>query len=749
MNRMNGKRYEWVVTAVILAALCLAGAQPATVSAQATKQLTVERIWGQPSLSGTLLQGLQWSPDGKWLSYFQRMGRGRDAQSEIWVMEAATGEKKVLVAADKLGSLFAPPAEPTRPAAATQPTGLGRLTPQRYFWAPDGQAMLIALQGGLYWFDVKTQAGKKLTSGEGAVRDPKISPDGKWVSFVREHNVWVVGVADGAEKQLTEDGREELLQGELDWVYPEELSINTAYWWSPDSKQIAFLEMDQRPVTKFPLVNFLSVTGETVTMRYPKAGDPNPIVRVGVVAATGGTPAWMDTGAEKDIYLARVDWLTDGKRLAIQRMNRAQNQLDLLFADAATGKSQAVLTEKDRYWVNVQDGLYFFADGKKFLWESERDGFNHIYLYGIDGKLVRQVTKGNWEVTQRRGMDEKNGLIYYESTEKSPIERQLYRISLNGGEATRLTKLDGTHSADMSPDMAYFRDNHSTAMTPTKQSLHRADGALVTMINDNAIGELAEFQRSPVEFSTITSPEGTKFHTMMVKPASFDATKKYPVLVYIYGGPHSQIVRDTWGGQNALWMQMMAQKGIIIFGLDNRGMAGRGHAFEAPVHRRMGEIELADQLVGVNHLKSLPYVDGNRIGIWGWSYGGYMTCYAMFNAADVFKAGFAGAPVTDWKNYDTIYTERYMGTPQNNAEGYKNSAPLTHAGKLKGKLLVAHGTGDDNVHFTNSVQLMEEIIRAGKDAELKIYPARGHGIGDAPARIQLFRRVTQFFLDNL
>ncbi len=380
------------LAALVLALLAAVspGAQQSASPAQAARPLTVERIYGAPNLSGRLTEGVEWSPDGKLLSYFHRTGAGVEAGTDIWVLDVATGERRVLVDSEKLQKLL-PPAAPSPPGKAQQ-TGLGRLEPQKYSWAPGGDALLFVSQGDLYWLDLKTQAVKRLTqpaAADGgtpesrAVQDPKISPDGRWVSFVRGYDLWVVNVATAEQKQLTHDGREEWMNGQLDWVYPEELDIHTAYWWSPDSSQIAYLQMDERPVTKYPLVNYLSYTGETQTMRYPKAGGANPIVRVGVVPVAGGSTRWMDTGGDRNVYLARVDWLRDSKRLAIQRLNRSQNKLELLFANAADGRAQTVLTEQDRYWINVRDDLYFFADGRRFLWSSERDAYRHLYLYDL------------------------------------------------------------------------------------------------------------------------------------------------------------------------------------------------------------------------------------------------------------------------------------------------------------------------------------------------------------------------------
>ncbi len=736
----------WKLARIAVCALLNLAAVCAT-QAQERKKLTVERIYGQPSLSGQLTTGVQWVPDGKSISYYQRSGSGRDAKTDIVVLNPANGEKVVLDS-DKWQALL--PRATEGGGIGNQATGLGRRAAQRYIWAPVGGLLLFVAEGNLYLYDLEQGKGRALTSGKDAVKDPKFSPNAEWVSFLRNHELWVVNVAYGKEWQITKGGSEDILNGELDWVYPEELSIGTAYWWSPDSTQVAFLQMDQSKVTKYPLVNHLSYTGAMETMRYPKAGDANPVVRVGVVAVAGGTPRWMDTGKETDQYIPRVAWLMDSKRLAIQRLNRAQNKLELLFNDAGSGEGRVMLTEEDpKAWVNIDDDWRFLKDGKRFLWGGERDGFRHLYLYDTNGKLVRQLTKGNWVVTGVDAVDEKNGLVYFTATEKSTIERHLYKVSLDGGSVTRITKEEGTHRISMSSDAAYFLDTYSNASTPPRQDIYRADGTKLQTLNENKVAELAEYGLSKTDYFQVKGADGTMLDAFMIKPPDFSPAKKYPVLINTYGGPHGQIVNNSWGATNALWHQMMAQKGYVIFGLDNRGMAARGHAFESHIYKRMGECELADQLAGVAWLKSQAWVDGARIGIWGWSYGGYMTTYSMLNAPDTFKAGFAGAPVTDWRQYDTIYTERYMSRPQDNAEGYKKSAPANAAAKLKGKLLIAHGTGDDNVHFSNTLELQEELIKAGKYAEIAFYPGRGHGITDTRARIQLFNRVTQFFLDNL
>ena len=710
----------------------------------AGKALTAERIYSEPSLSGLLTPGLEWTPDGKGLSYFETKGSNRGTKTELWVLDASSGERRLLVAADKLESIL--PASTSRP---TQATGLGRRAPSEYQWAPDGASILFQGPTALAWLDVKSQAGRTLVSGKATLADPKISPDGRYVSFVRDHNLWLVSVADGKERAVTQGGTEEIRKGELDWVYPEELDIKTAYCWAPDSSAIAYLEMDERNVSQYPLVDFSSPTGDAEMERYPTAGGANPIVRVFVVSLHGGEPRAMDTGTETDIYIPRVNWLPDGKHLAIQRLNRAQTRLDLLIADTATGKTHTVITEDDPNWINLSDDLYFLKDGKRFLWSSERSGYRHLYLFDFEGKQLTQLTKGDWEVSAVDAVDESKSLVYFTATEKSPLERQLYRVALDGTGFARLSKDAGTHAAVFAPDAAAFYDTYSNAATPQRQDLYRADGSRIAAINENKVAELADYHLSPMEFLTVKSRDGASLNASIIKPPDFNPQKKYPVLVHTYGGPHVQVVRDVWDNSNFLWHQLMAQKGYIIFSLDNRGSAGRGHAFETPLHFRIGAQELSDQRDGVQYLKSLPYVDPNRIGIWGWSYGGHMTLHAMFEAGDDFKAGFAGGPVTDWRYYDTIYTERYIGLPQKNEKGYQDSSPVKYAAQLKGKLLIAHGTGDDNVHYANTLSVINALIEAGKYVEVMAFPGRGHGASDQPARRVLMTRVTQFFLDNL
>src|SRR6266851_3812019 len=720
-------------------------AAPAAAAAPVSyKPLTVDHIYSQPGLSGRLTRGIAWTPDSKQLSFFESKGAGKEAKTELWVMDVANGQRRLLLSAEKLESLL--PAEAER---TTQATGLGRHAPAEYQWAPGGGALLFQGPTSLAWFDLKTQASRTLVSGKESIADPKISPDGLYMSLVRSHNLWLVSVSDGKERAFTEGGTEEVRKGELDWVYPEELEITTAYWWAPDSSAIAYLQMDESKVARYPLVDFSSPAGKAEEERYPPAGGGNPIVRVFVAPVGGGEARAMDTGENTDIYIARVNWLTDARHLAIQRLNRQQTVLDLLIADVTNGQTHTALNETDQYWINISNDLHFLKDGKRFLWSSERSGYRHLYLYDLEGKELAQLTKGEWEVSAVDAVDEAKGMVYFTGTAKSPLERHLYRVSFDGSAISRITVHNGTHGVNMAPDCAAFVDTYSDVTMPPRQDVARADGSLLRAMNENKVAELADYHLSAPQFLTVKAHDGTPLNAVMIKPADFEASKKYPVLVYTYGGPHAQVVLNAWGGNTGLWHQLMAQKGYIIFSLDNRGSAGRGHVFEEPIHYKLGAQELSDQLDGLAYLKSLPYVDAGRIGIWGWSYGGHMTLHAMFEAGVDFKAGFAGGPVTDWHFYDSIYTERYLGLLPEKEKEYRASSPIDRAAGLKGKLLIAHGTGDDNVHFANTLSLINELIEHEKYVEVLPFPGRGHGVSDAPARKVLMNRVTQFFLDNL
>jgi dipeptidyl-peptidase 4 len=739
--------FRFVVFVFLSAAIVF----PVLAQNSTAKDLTVERIFSAPSLSGNLAEGLEWTPDGKQISYIDDAGDG----PELWTIDRSTGEKKVLLDATTLKSVTQPEKE-----QAVQSTGLGRVQAENYAWSPDGSSILFIGSSDLMLVNLRSKAVKVLVSGDADVEDSKFSPDGKWISFVRDSNLWIVSSAGGAAKALTSGGSEEILKGKLDWVYPEELDCTTAYWWSPDSSKIAYYEMDERPVTRYPIMDMSSPIGSTEYTRYPQAGEANPIVRVGVVLLQSGDTKWMETGADTDVYIPRVSWLPDSRSVAIERLNRAQTQLDLLLADTRTGSSKIVLSETDKYWINVTNDLYFFSDGKKFLWSSERTGYRQFYLYDLSGQLLEQLTSGDSQVGGASGfgpeassppaVDEKQGFLFFVSNKDEIDGLQIYRLSLKDKTLKKLTAAPGTHVASFAPDASSFVDTFSDAATPPREDLYRADGTHLATITENRVPELTEYQLSPVEFFTVPARDGTPLHALMIKPRNFDSSRKYPVLIDVYGGPDVQQVIDAWRRTEYLWEEMLAQHGFIIFSLDNRGSFGRGHVFETPIYHHLGKIELQDQLAGVQYLKSQPYVDPSRIGIWGWSYGGFMTLNALLNAPGVFKIGISVAPVTDWHLYDSIYTERYMGRPGDNPEGYRDSSPVNQTASLRDSLLLVHSTGDDNVHFANTAELLNELIEHGKyPSDLILFPGRGHGITDRAARLLLFERISRFIFDNL
>jgi dipeptidyl-peptidase 4 len=709
----------------------------------AQSQLTVETIYGEPGLNGRPARALQWRPDGKDVAYLQTVGSGKGSKTELRAMDGGTGESRVLIATEQLKTLL--PSSNTTPK---QPTGAGRRPPAPFQFAPDGSGLLFQTQSSLTWYDLKTRSARILAPGNQPIWDAKISPDGRQVSFVFDHNVWLADVATGAAHQLTKGGTEALRKGDFDWVYPEELEIKSGHWWAPDSTSIAYLEMDVSAVTQYPIQDDPADPRTTFTQRYARAGEPNAVARLLVAPFDGSEPRVMDIGNDKECLIARVEWLPDGKHLAIQRFNRVQNRLDLLIADAATGHSRAVLTETDPAWVNFTDILYFFKDSSRFLWSSERSGFRHLYLYKIDGTEIGQITRGDWEVTAVDAVDETRALVYFTATEKSLLERQVYRIAFDGSGMTRISHGDGTHAARFAPGAAVFVDTYSNTATPPRQDLLRADGTRVATIDDSAAPELANYALSPMEFFTVKARDGETLYASMIKPPNFDPSRKYPVIVHTYGGP-SPVVRNNWGGANFLFHQMMAERGFIIFSVDNRGARGRGHAFETKVYRHVGVLELSDQQDGVAYLRSLPYVDGSRIGIWGWSYGGHMTLHAMFQAPQDFKVGVAGAPVSDWLDYDSIATERFLGLPKDNPGGYLEASPVNYVSGLQGKLLIAQGVGDDNVHFINSLIVVNAVIQLHKYIEVALFPGRGHPVSDSAAKIVLMNRVAAFFQDNL
>jgi dipeptidyl-peptidase 4 len=674
-----------------------------------------------------------WAPDGKHFVYF--------GDEDVRLYDVAAKSEKMLLSLEPLEKAAVPVPEPARFDWQNR-----RVSEDSLEWSQSGKQLLLSVKGDLFLFSLDTGSWEQLTATPEAERDPKLSPDGARVAFRRGHDLYMLQIAGRQVARLTDDGSATLLNAELDWVYPEELDLGTAYWWAPDSKRIAYLQFDIAREFTYPQVALGGLRAVAEPERYPQAGTPNPEVRVGVVPATGGATRWIDDlGDTRGFLISRLYWTPDSTKLAIERLNRVQNQLDLLLADAAAGTARSILSESDPYWINQNDLFRFLGDGQ-FLWGSERDGFCHLYLYSLDGKQRKRITEGDWEVTKIVGVDEVRQKIYYVSTEASPLERQLYSIKLNGKDRARISQGPGTHHISMSPTAGYYLDTFSSLTQPPRTTVHSTGGdewAVFREANRNLIDNYAILPQEMVSFKT---HDGSELYGRIIKPANFRAGEKYPAVVMVYGGPGAQTVRNAWEGAD--WAQVLAARGFAVWEMDNRGSSGRGHAFETPLYRRFGKTELADQLEGVRYLLEQGFVDPARLGIYGWSYGGFLTLYSLLNAPDVFRAGIAGAPVTNWRNYDTIYTERYLGLPAENAEGYRASSAIEYASKLKAKLLMVHNLEDDNVLFQNTLQMTEALERAGKIFHMLIYPQKSHGVS-GPYDRQLLEELTDFFEKNL
>lgn len=709
-----------------------------TLSASAqNKEITPEDIFLNPKFTGEYLYGTQWIPGQDAYSWVEK--NKETGVSDIMKYDCKTGEKSLLIPGSDLKNG-------------------DKVFPFSYYeWTKNGKDILLS--GILYARDIKTggelalynlesKTLRVIPSNGSELKIAQLSPDGKTLGYVKNNNLFTFELASGKETQLTFDGTDQIINGNFDWVYEEEFSIINGWKWSPDSKKIAFWRLDQTNVPQFKISIYDEKYLSFNEYKYPKAGDPNSLVKIGVIDLPNSSTSWVDLGAETDIYVPRIDWLTDSNVLSVQRLNRLQNKLDLLFADTETGATKLVLSETSDTWVEIQDNVFFLPDGKSFIWQSEKDGFNHLYLFSVDGKQIRQLTKGNWDVDKVLGFDKKSGVIYFSAAKEGPMNSDLYRVDVKNGRLTRLSQETGTHTISMNPDFTFYLDRYSTVSIPTKTRLHTVDGKLFRTILENRIESLKEYTVPVPEFTTIPGADGTPLSAYIMKPVDFDSTKKYPVLFYIYGGPGTQVVLNNWDFRYYAWHSMLTQKGYIIVAVDNRGTPNRGKAFKSVIYKNLGKAESDDQIAAAKWLGAKPWVNQSRIGIWGWSYGGFLSAYSLFKGNDTFKAAIAVAPVTNWKFYDSIYTERYMQTPQLNPDGYKN-APIDLAKNLKGNFLLIHGTADDNVHFQNSVELVRELQKQGKQFETMYYPDGYHGIGGSKIRYHLFVYMTNWLLKNL
>jgi dipeptidyl-peptidase-4 len=749
------KRFHLLVVSILVLA--------AAVQAQ-ERLLTIDDIFSadpkvRVNFNGVPTQ-LAWTADGRG---FRTMQAGK-----MMRLDAITGDtreffdSKRLAAALETGGIS--PAEAARISAS----------PALQF-SPDERSILISQGNDLWLYDTAAGTARRLTTTSAEELEPDFITDGKLISFVRGNDLFVYQLANGSEKQLTRDGGEKIFNGYLDWVYEEELygrGQKRGYWWSPDSKFIAFLRLDESPVPKFVLPNDIPIDQDIENTNYPQAGDPNPLVTLGIadvgktsiipnaaripqvgrrlpasIRRLGDSVEFVDLSAYKpeDLLISRVAW-SPNQTVVFQAQNREQTLLDLNAA-SADGTVKRLFRETSPAWVGINDNPFFLKDGS-FVFQSERDGWAHLYLFNKDGQLTRRITDGKWEVRTLYGVDEAGGWVYFSGTKDSPIAENIYRVKLTGGEVDKLTEVRGNHAASFNSTLTHFIDTWSDVNTPPQTRLFKADGTLERVLNENRVTALNDFKLGRPEFLKVKNRDGFEMEAQMIKPPDFDPSKKYPVISYTYAGPHAQSVVDRWGASRYMWHQMMAQKGYIIWICDNKTASGKGSESMWAVYKRFGETELRDIEDGVNYLKSLPYVDGSRIGLWGWSYGGFMTSYTMTHSSFI-KVGIAGGSVTDWRLYDSIYTERYMLTPQNNREGYDRSSVQRAAANLNGRLMLIHGVIDDNVHLQNTMQLAYEFQKAGKQFDLMLYPTARHGLTN-PAQIKhWYSMMTDYFVKNL
>lgn len=729
-----------------LAAIAALSALLGRPSGSAADPLTLERIFAAPDLSGPSLRAAQISPDGRYVTWLQGTEDNKD-RLDLWAHDIRAGKRLRLVDSTLLGPRDAPlaPEEAQRRERQRSSSLSGIL---EYAFAPDGRSILVPLGGDLWLYDLARGTARALVQTAAYETDAKFSPRGRYVSYVRDANLYVFDLASGRERALTHSGEGAVSFGVAEFIAQEEMDRNTGYWWSPDERRIAFTRVDESAVAQIERFEIDARETRLVQQRYPASGARNARVELYVATLALEEPVRIDLGPDPDIYLARVDWFPDGGSLAVQRQSRDQRRLDLLKADATSGRTRTLLTETSATWVELHRELTFLERAPRFVWASRRSGHQHLYLYDLDGRLIRPLTRGEWTLTPDadgravRGLDENKGQIYFLANERTPIERHLYAVALGdragpGASLERLTHSAGWHSIVMSRDARLWLETFSTPDQPPVVTLRDPHGRALASLVANRLDAQHPYypylgMHRPTEFGTLAARDGQALHFQLIRPREASPGQRFPVIVDIYGGPHAQRVRRAWGGHprsnEGFFRQFLAQRGYVVFTLDNRGSGFRGVAFESALHGRMGHVEVEDQLRGVEYLRSLPGVDPERIGIFGWSYGGYMSLMAAMSASDAYAAAVAGAPVTDWALYDTHYTERYLLTPQANPEGYAASSVLTHADGLRIPLLVVHGMADDNVLFTHSTALFARLQQLGKPFEIMVYPGGKHGL---------------------
>ena len=710
------------------------------LSAQ-NKEITLEDIWRTATFRGNSVLGLVSMNDGIHYTTIKKDTIFRFSYEKATAPEVIVAKSQLLIKGSTINI-------------------------DDYQFSADENKMLIASETeqiyrhstreNYYVYDRTTKTLNPVTRGEKQMH-ATFSPDGSKVGFVRGNNIFIKDLASGKETQVTTDGNQNnIINGATDWVHEEEFAFSVAYFWSPDSKKIAYYKFDESKVKEFSFDEFNNKLYPTqYRFKYPKAGEDNSIVTIHVYDLASASTKVMDIGKETDQYIPRVKWTMDANIVSIVRMNRHQNKLDIMFANAGTGETKTIYSETTDTYIDIHEGegdyVYFTGDKKNFIIMNESDGFNHLYLYDISGKLVNQITKGNWDVVNFKGIDEKTKTIFYTASETTAPERDIYSIQLNGSGKKKITVEKGTHIPEFSNGMKYYINSFSSANAPSSIAIYNSKGNQIRILENNGTltKKMQEFNLSKKELFMFKTTEGIELNAWMIKPPNFDLSKKYPVFLTFYGGPGRNMVNNSFDGAGYFWHQMLAQKGYIVMCVDNRGTGYRGVAFKKCTYKQLGKLEVADQIETAKYLGTLPYVDKTRIGTFGWSFGGYLSSLCITKGADYFKTAIAVAPVTNWRYYDNIYTERFMSLPQENANGYDDNSPINYVNKLKGKYLLIHGSGDDNVHYQNSMEMITALVNANKQFDLFIYPDKNHGISGGNTRLHLYTKMTNFILNNL
>jgi dipeptidyl-peptidase-4 len=710
----------------------------------AKKNITLEELWHQYKYFPKTVHGINSLDNGKEYAIIK--------DGSLVVYDYKTGDSTgVLLEKDKL-----------IPEGEEKPIRLSG-----YKISNDGNKFLIPTQteaiyrhskkSAFYVYDKEKGKLEKLAEGD-KQRLATFNPEGTKVAFVRNNNIFVKDLVSGEEKQITFDGKKnEIINGTCDWVYEEEFGFTKAFFWSHDGSKIAYYRFDESKVKESTIKIYGTLYPKTVKYKYPKAGEDNSVVEIYVYDMKTGASTKMNTGENTDVYIPRIKWTYNSNLLAIEHLNRLQNHLEILLADASTGETTVMYTEDNTYYIDITDDLTFLPDNKRFIITSEKSGYNHIYLYNIKGEELKQLTTGTWNVTKVYGFDTKKENIYYQSTESSPLNRDVYVINLKG-KKKKLSTREGTNDAKFSSNYFYYINTFSDANTPPYITVNNNKGEELRVLEDNKnfIDLMTQYSLSKKTFSSftdsvITLPDGKQvsLNTWQILPPDFDSTKKYPVLLYIYGGPGSQTVTNEWGWSNYFWFQMLAENGIIVVSVDNRGTGGRSELFKKMTYLQLGKYENIDQVAFAKYLSKLPYVDKDKIGVFGWSYGGFMASLDITKGADIFSTAIAVAPVTNWRYYDNIYTERFMRTPKENEQGYDSNSPINHVDKLKGSYLLIHGSADDNVHFQNSMDMITALVNANKQFKFFTYPNKNHGIYGGNTRYHLYKMMTDFLYEHL